>query len=66
MRYMLIQDDIDPNNTAKMYYVFKDEINEVVGVIDENCNSIAPPSSHRIIDNNPPLPPCIQQQQPEP
>ena len=61
MRYMLIKDDMDPNNTTKMYYVFKDDINEVVGVIDENCNWITPPAAHSIIDENPPLPSCISQ-----
>ena len=61
MRYMLIQDDENPNSTTKLYAIYKDDINEFIGVIDENCNSIEPPVACSMIDGNPPLPPCLQQ-----
>jgi len=61
MRYFLIKDDMDPNNTTKMYYVLEDNANIVLDIIDENCNSITPPAAHSIIDENPTLPSCIQQ-----
>jgi hypothetical protein len=61
MRYFLIKDDMDPNNTTKMYYVLEDNANVVLDIIDENCNSIIPPPAHSIIDENPTLPACIPQ-----
>lgn len=60
MRYMLIQDDSDP--TIQMYYVMEDDINQLIKVIDMNCQECLPPTAHSIIDSNPPLPPCAQQQ----
>lgn len=59
MRYMLIQDDMNPN-APKMYYIMEDDINILVKVVDENCQECQPPTAHSIIDNNPPLPPCAQ------
>lgn len=60
MRYMLIQDDMNPNTPTNMYYVMEDDVNVLIKVIDENCNECNPPEAHSIIDSNPPLPPCVQ------
>ena len=59
MRYMLIQDDMNPT-APKMYYVMEDNENVLIKVVDENCQECTPPIAHSIIDNNPPLPPCAQ------
>lgn len=58
MRYMLIQDDTNPE--IQMYYVMEDNINQLIKVVDMDCNECNPPESHSIIDSNPPLPPCAQ------
>lgn len=60
MRYMLIQDDTNPNNTTKMYYVMEDDVNVVIKIVDENCQECPPPVAHSIVDSNPPIPPCAQ------
>jgi hypothetical protein len=58
---MLIKDDLNPESTIKYYAIYKDEINELIGMVDENCNPITL-SSCSMVDGNPPLPPCAQQQ----
>jgi hypothetical protein len=55
---MLIQDDTNPE--IQMYYVMEDNINQLIKVVDMDCNECNPPESHSVIDNNPPLPPCAQ------
>jgi hypothetical protein len=56
MRYFLIQDDMDPS--IQMYYVVEDTSNNLIKVVDKDCNECDPPTAHSIIDTNPPLPPC--------
>lgn len=58
MRYMLIQDDLNPE--IQMYYIMEDDINQLIKVVDLNCNECQPPTVHSIIDSNPPLPICAQ------
>ena len=58
MRYMLIQDDTNPE--VQMYYVMEDNVNQLIKVIDMNCNECNAPAAHSVIDNNPPLPPCAE------
>ena len=60
MRYMLIQDDENPE--IQMYYVMENDINQLIKIVDLNCNDCAPPANHFIVDSNPPLPPCAEQQ----
>jgi hypothetical protein len=56
---MLIQDDMNPE--IQMYYVMEDGINQLIKVVDLNCNECGAPGAHSIIDTNPPLPPCAEQ-----
>ena len=58
MRYMLIQDDTNPE--IQMYYVMEDNVNQLIKVVDMNCNECNAPAAHSVIDNNPPLPPCAE------
>ena len=58
MRYVLIQDDMNPS--TQMYYVLEDDSNNLIKVVDKDCNECNPPGAHSIIDSNPPLPPCAQ------
>jgi hypothetical protein len=58
MRYFLIQDDTNPS--IQMYYVLEDDSNNLIRVVDKDCNECNPPLAHSIIDNDPPLPPCAQ------
>ena len=58
MRYMLIQDDTNPE--IQMYYVMEDNVNQLIKVVDMNCKECGAPAAHSVIDNNPPLPPCAE------
>ena len=60
MRYMLIQDDENPE--IQMYYVMEDNVNQLIKIVDLNCNECGAPAAHSIIDSNPPLPPCADPQ----
>jgi len=60
MRYILIQDDDNPE--IQMYYVMEDDVSQLIKVVDMNCNECGAPGAHSIIDTNPPLPPCAEQQ----
>ena len=59
MKYYLINNDMDPNDTVKRYYVMDEATRMLIKVIDENCNECTAPPAHRIINMDPPLPPCI-------
>jgi hypothetical protein len=59
MRYILIQDDDNPE--IQMYYVMEDNVSQLIKVVDMNCNECSPPGAHSIIDTNPPLPLCAEQ-----
>lgn len=61
MRYALLEDTNNPGNPEKYYYVLNDEMTAVLMTINENCEECNPPACHRVIDTNPPLPPCVQQ-----
>jgi hypothetical protein len=56
----MIQDSNNPD--IQMYYVMDDAMSTVLKVVDLNCNDCAPPPNHFIVDGNPPLPPCAEQQ----
>ena len=56
--YKLIQDDMDPS--IQMYYVMEDGTNNLIKVIDKDCNECGPPLAHSVIEQ-PVTPPCIQQ-----
>ena len=60
MKYVMIQDSNNPD--IQMYYVMDDTMSTVLKVVDLNCNECSPPSNHFIVDSNPPLPPCAEQQ----
>jgi len=60
MKYVLIQDSNNPD--IQMYYVMDDTMSNVIKVVDLNCNDCAPPANHFVVDANPPLPPCAEQQ----
>jgi hypothetical protein len=60
MKYVMIQDSNNPD--IQMYYVMDDTMSNVIKVIDLNCNECSPPAEHFIVDKNPPLPFCAEQQ----
>ena len=57
MRYVLMQGSDDPS--IEFYYVMNDTLQEVIEVIDKECNVIVPGVPHQIkeIDVKPP---CAQ------
>jgi len=55
--YKLIQDDTNPS--IQMYYVMEDGTNNLIKVVDMDCNECQPPLAHSVIEQ-PVTPPCVQ------
>lgn len=60
MRYYLVQQEGEPENT--WYYELDDACQNVLRQLDMDCNTVSIHVPHFIIDTNPPLPPCVNQQ----
>jgi hypothetical protein len=58
MRYVLMQGSDDP--TIEFYYVMDDTLQNVIKIIDKDCNEIIPGMPHQTkeIDAQPPS--CVQ------
>lgn len=59
MRYVLMQGSDDP--TIEFYYVMDDTLQNVIQVIDKDCNVITPGISHQTKEVDV-KPPCIDLQ----
>ena len=59
MRYILMQGSDDP--TIEFYYVMDDTLQNVIQVIDKECNVIVPGVSHQVKEYDV-KPPCTEQQ----
>ena len=57
MRYILMQGSDDP--TIEFYYVMNDTLQELIQIIDKDCNVITPGISHQVKEVDVILP-CIQ------
>ena len=57
MRHILMQGIDDPN--IEFYYVMNDTLQELIQVIDKDCNVITPGVSHQIKELDV-MPPCAQ------
>ena len=57
MRYVLMQGSDDP--TIEFYYIMNDTLQELIQVIDKDCNVIIPGVSHQIKEIDV-APPCAQ------
>jgi hypothetical protein len=54
MRYVLMQGSDDPS--IEFYYVMDDTLQNVIQVLDKNCNDIEPGVSHQIKEVDATLP----------
>ncbi len=57
MRYILMQGTDDPS--IEFYYVMNDTLQELIQVIDKDCNVIEPGVSHQTKEHDV-IPPCTQ------
>lgn len=57
MRYILMQGIDDPS--IEFYYVMDDTLQNVIQIIDKDCNVITPGIPHQVKENDV-IPPCIQ------
>ena len=56
----MIQETGNPDN--RMYYIMDDTLSNLIKVVDLDCNECTPPPNHFVVDGNPPLPLCAEQQ----